>query len=85
MRDGSNFPGLNGCDWGTAPSRVSIKMRYAILADIHSNLEALRAPFEIVFPQLVAYHLSRTLGMNPDLSSPRGVINRVVQGVRLHD
>ena len=46
--------------------------------------DALRAPFEIVFPQLVAYHLSRTLGMNPDVSSPRGVINRVVQGVRVH-
>jgi tagatose-6-phosphate ketose/aldose isomerase len=46
--------------------------------------DALRAPFEIVFAQLLAYHLSLKLGLNPDVSSPRGVINRVVQGVRVH-
>jgi tagatose-6-phosphate ketose/aldose isomerase len=46
--------------------------------------DALRAPFEIVFAQLLAYHLSLKLGLNPDVSSPRGVINRVVQGVRIH-
>jgi tagatose-6-phosphate ketose/aldose isomerase len=46
--------------------------------------DALRAPFEIVFPQLLALHLSLQLGMNPDVASPRGVINRVVQGVRVH-
>lgn len=46
--------------------------------------DALRAPFEIVFAQLLAYHLSLTLGLNPDVASSRGVINRVVQGVRVH-
>ena len=46
--------------------------------------DALRTPFEIVFPQLVAYRLSLTSGLNPDVASPRGVINRVVQGVRVH-
>jgi tagatose-6-phosphate ketose/aldose isomerase len=46
--------------------------------------DALRAPFEIVFAQLLAYSLSLKLGLNPDVSSPRGVINRVVQGVRVH-
>jgi tagatose-6-phosphate ketose/aldose isomerase len=46
--------------------------------------DMLRTPFEIVFPQLLAYHLSLKLGLNPDAASPRGVINRVVQGVRVH-
>jgi tagatose-6-phosphate ketose/aldose isomerase len=46
--------------------------------------DALRAPFEIVFPQLVAWHLSVRLGLDPDVSSPRAVINRVVKGVRVH-
>jgi tagatose-6-phosphate ketose/aldose isomerase len=46
--------------------------------------DILRTPFEIVFPQLLAYHLSLRLGLNPDVASPRGVINRVVQGVRVH-
>ena len=47
--------------------------------------DILRTPFEIVFPQLVAYHLSVRLGLNPDVATPRGVINRVVQGIRVHD
>jgi tagatose-6-phosphate ketose/aldose isomerase len=45
----------------------------------------LRTPFEIVFPQLLAYHLSLRLGLNPDNPSPDGVITRVVQGVRIHE
>ncbi len=44
----------------------------------------LRTPFEIVFPQLLAYHLSLAMGLNPDNPSPSGIINRVVDGVRLH-
>jgi tagatose-6-phosphate ketose/aldose isomerase len=46
--------------------------------------DILRTPFEIVFPQLLARHFSLGLGLDPDISSPRGVINRVVQGVRVH-
>ena len=46
--------------------------------------DALRTPFEIVYPQLLAYHLSLGLGLNPDVATARGVINRVVQGVRVH-
>ena len=45
----------------------------------------LRTPFEIVLPQLLAYHLSLQAGLNPDSPSPGGVINRVVQGVRIHE
>jgi tagatose-6-phosphate ketose/aldose isomerase len=46
--------------------------------------DALRTPFEIVGPQLIGYHLSLRIGLNPDNPSPDGVINRVVQGVRIH-
>lgn len=45
----------------------------------------LRAPFEIVFPQLLAYHLSLFAGLNPDSPSPDAVITRVVQGVRIYE
>lgn len=45
----------------------------------------LRTPAEIVFPQLLAYHLSLRLGLNPDSPSPGGVINRVVQGVTIYE
>jgi tagatose-6-phosphate ketose/aldose isomerase len=46
--------------------------------------DALRTPYEIVIPQLLGYHLSLRVGLNPDNPSPGGVINRVVQGVRIH-
>jgi tagatose-6-phosphate ketose/aldose isomerase len=46
--------------------------------------DALRTPYEIAGPQLLGYHLSLRIGLNPDSPSPSGVINRVVQGVRIH-
>ena len=46
--------------------------------------DALRTPYEIVGPQLVGYHLSLRVGLNPDNPSPDGIINRVVQGFRIH-
>ncbi len=44
----------------------------------------LRTPFEILTPQLLGYHLSLGVGLNPDNPSPEGVISRVVQGVKIH-
>jgi tagatose-6-phosphate ketose/aldose isomerase len=44
----------------------------------------LRAPAEIVFSQLLGYHLSLRLGLNPDNPSPGRVITRVVEGVRIY-
>ena len=44
----------------------------------------LRTPFEILIPQLLGYHLSLRMGLNPDNPSPEGVISRVVQGVKIH-
>lgn len=46
--------------------------------------DALRTPYEILGPQLFGYHLSLGVGLNPDNPSPDGVINRVVQGVRIY-
>jgi tagatose-6-phosphate ketose/aldose isomerase len=44
----------------------------------------LRGPFEIIFPQLLAYYLSLEAHLDPDNPSPDGVITRVVQRFRLH-
>lgn len=44
----------------------------------------LRVPFEIVFPQLLAYRLSLASHLDPDNPSPDGVITRVVQRFQLH-
>ena len=46
--------------------------------------DIVRTPFEIVIPQLLGYHLSLSVGLNPDNPSPSGVINRVVQSFSIH-
>lgn len=46
--------------------------------------DALRTPYEIVGPQLLGFHLSLRIGLDPDNPSPDGIINRVVTGVRIH-
>ncbi len=46
--------------------------------------DELRTPSDIVFAQLLAFHYSLRLGLDPDNPSPEGVINRVVQGVRIY-
>jgi tagatose-6-phosphate ketose/aldose isomerase len=53
----------------------------AVLPDAPDDL---RTPFEILIPQLLGYHLSLRIGLNPDNPSPEGVINRVVQGFKIH-
>ncbi len=45
----------------------------------------LRTPFEIVFPQLLAYHLSLASELDPDNPSPEGVITRVVQKFQMYE
>ena len=47
--------------------------------------DALRIPFEVPFAQLLAYHLSLHVGVDPDDPSPGGVVTRVVKPFRLHD
>jgi tagatose-6-phosphate ketose/aldose isomerase len=46
--------------------------------------DELRAPFEVVFAQLLAYHLSLVSRLDPDNPSPDGVITRVVKRFQLH-
>jgi tagatose-6-phosphate ketose/aldose isomerase len=46
--------------------------------------DALRTPYEIIAPQLLGYHLGLSKGINPDNPSPDGVMNRVVQGFKIH-
>lgn len=58
---------------------------HAIAASAPDLEDALRTPFEVVFAQLLAYHLSLGAGLNPDNPSPEGVITRVVGGVRIHE
>lgn len=45
----------------------------------------LRTPAEIIFAQLLGWHLSVRLGLDPDNPSPGGVIHRVVEGVRIYE
>jgi tagatose-6-phosphate ketose/aldose isomerase len=44
----------------------------------------LRTPFEVVFAQLLAYHLSVHAKVNPDNPSPHGTITRVVKPFSIH-
>jgi tagatose-6-phosphate ketose/aldose isomerase len=70
---------------GIAPDLMSGLLDYAIPASAPGLPDTLRTPFEIVFPQLLAYHLSLGLGLNPDQASPRRIISRVVEGVRIYE
>jgi tagatose-6-phosphate ketose/aldose isomerase len=56
----------------------------SIAANAPELPDSLRTPFEIVFPQLLAYRLSLNAGLDPDNPSPDGVITRVVQAVRTY-
>jgi tagatose-6-phosphate ketose/aldose isomerase len=55
-----------------------------IPAIVPQTNDTLRTPYEILGPQLLGYYLSLRIGLNHDNPSPGGVINRVVQGVRIH-
>ena len=70
---------------GLVPEGVNaVDLNRAIPASAPQLPDALRTPFEVVFAQLLAYHLSLGAGLNPDNPSPDGVITRVVGGVRIH-
>lgn len=46
--------------------------------------DKLRTPFEISLAQLLAYHLSLHVKVDPDNPSPQGTITRVVRPFRIH-
>jgi tagatose-6-phosphate ketose/aldose isomerase len=69
-----------------APDGTRRELFDLVLATRASTLpDWLRTPVEIIFPQLLAWHLSSRLGLDPDNPSPSGVIHRVVQGVRIYE
>ena len=65
-----------------APVAAAAEIVPAMAGELPDHL---RTPFEIVFPQLLAYHLSLQAGLDPDNPSPGAVITRVVQGVQIHE
>ena len=55
-----------------------------IRASAYELPDSLRTPFEVPFAQLLAYHLSLHVKVNPDNPSPGGVVTRVVNPFSLH-
>ena len=47
-------------------------------------LDSLRTPFEVPLGQLLAYHLSLSVGVDPDNPNPKGTVTRVVRPFRIH-
>jgi tagatose-6-phosphate ketose/aldose isomerase len=68
----------------SGPHEVDENFDEVVPAVLPDAADDLRTPFEILIPQLLGYHLSIGVGLNPDNPSPGGVINRVVQGVKIH-
>jgi tagatose-6-phosphate ketose/aldose isomerase len=66
---------------GEKDNELAEEVLPAIAPQLHDSL---RTPYEIVFPQLLGYHLGLRMGLNPDNPSPGGIINRVVRGVRVY-
>lgn len=58
---------------------------YAIQVNVADELDDVWRAFPyIIFAQLFAYEKSLHSGISPDNPSPKGVINRVVQGVQIY-
>jgi len=68
---------------GAKPSEVDLGHDF-VPAMAPELPDELRGAFEIIFPQLLAYHLSLASDLDPDNPSPDGVITRVVQTFQLH-
>lgn len=68
-----------------APETPNDVCQILVPANALNMPDYLRVPFEAVFPQLLAYHLSLAFDLDPDNPSPAGVITRVVQKFRLHE
>lgn len=69
-----------------APSDVDAEPFDEVISTSASSLaDYLRTPAEIVFCQLLSYYFSLRFGLDPDSPSPGGVINRVVEGVRIYE
>lgn len=68
------------------PPSCASELAHEFVPSVAEELpDFLRTPFEIVFPQLLAYYLSLASGSDPDNPSPDGVITRVVQRFQMYD
>ena len=54
------------------------------LGDLPSVSDQVLAPLVAITGQMLGLFLSLKAGLRPDSPSPNGIINRVVQGVRIH-
>jgi tagatose-6-phosphate ketose/aldose isomerase len=73
------------CQDGNSDNSASSLFHQIIPSLLPQAPDNVRAPFEILGLQLFGYHLSLGVGLNPDNPSPGGVINRVVQGIRIYN
>jgi len=71
---------------GIAPEGADTSLFHECIPACAGHIrDELRVPFEIPFTQLLAYHLSRKEGLDPDNPSPTGAITRVVQEFVTYD
>ena len=80
---------------GVVPTRVAVAMEstkdllsaaeYVIAPGSRVTIpDAYLPPVEVIFGQLLGLFFSLRCNLKPDVPSPKGVINRVVQGVQIH-
>ncbi len=67
-----------------ADAHRSLPHRWWVPALAPSLPDALRAPFEVLFAQILAYTHSVQAGVDPDNPSPDGQVTRVVRPFELH-
>ena len=67
------------------PTALVSQTGWSMPANAPDLPDALRTPFEIPFAQLLAYHLSVRVEVDPDNPSPDGAITRVVRPFRIHE
>lgn len=69
-------------------SRISERVDYTIAYGRGSDgdiADELRPPVDVIAGQLLGLYKSLNLSLKPDTPSARGVISRVVKGVRIHE
>jgi tagatose-6-phosphate ketose/aldose isomerase len=72
------------CNEDSRDDGIKLHFDEVIPALLPQTPDDMRTPFEILGVQLLGYHLSLRVGLNPDNPSPSGVINRVAQGIQIY-
>ncbi len=76
---------LHACSSGPYEDDLLAELRLKQLGMRHVELDGSSAPVFVIFAQMLAMFLAMRQGLHPDAPSEGGVINRVVQGVRIYD